>query len=173
MKKFMAGLWILVFACLCLEGQTARPEWVETLPHPNENGVFFRGYAPPSRDVRISLRRAERNAILALSELIMDGTLDPVCPVPEDAKSRSVFSMDRNGRKGEIIVSDITVIARWQDPDGGLYVLCSCTGFEVKEEDSTPANKPLEEKNPLELYLHSLELENQISQDQEELTTSP
>jgi hypothetical protein len=64
----------------------------------------------------------------------MDGTIAPLYPIPENAKTRSAFSMNRNGRQVEIIVSDIAVAARWEDPDGGLYVLCSCTGFEIQEE---------------------------------------
>jgi hypothetical protein len=145
MKKLFLGICLMLVSLGLrtekIEAQKTPaviPDWVTNVPRPNAEGiVFFRGYGRPSGSPSRSYQMAVNDARKALTDLIMDGTIPPLYPIPENAQSRSVFSMngnDRNGRKVEITVSDIAVVARWEDPDGGLYVLCSCTGFEIQLE---------------------------------------
>jgi hypothetical protein len=42
-------------------------------------------------------------------------------------------------------------------------MLCSCTGVELKQEDNDQ-EKSLEDMDPMELYLYSLELEKQATE---------
>jgi hypothetical protein len=137
---------LVFFSGLAYAQNIKTPDWINN-PVSIENGViFFAGYSEAFRMTRVTLLRAQRNAQNNLIKAIEDGELSELPPIPPDAKSRSFFSSIINNRKVEGTISDISLLQIWEDENGGVYVLCSCTGVELQKEEQQ--EKSLEEMDP-------------------------
>ena len=145
------------FSVLGYAQNTGAPDWINN-PVTVENGlILFTGYSAAFSALRMTYERAQRNALSNLIRKINANELSGLPPIPADAKTRSSFSSRINNRNVKGTIADISIVDLWQDDDGGVYVLCSSTGIELAQEE--PQKKSLEEMDPMELYLHSLELE--------------
>jgi hypothetical protein len=142
---------------------TGAPDWINYSVFVENGLIFFVGHSEFRGMLRVTLNRARINAQNNLIEKIKDNELSELPSIPPGAESRSTFSDITNDRKVEGTISDISLLEIWEDDDGGVYVLCSCTGVELKQEDNDQ-EKSLEDMDPMELYLYSLELEKQATE---------
>jgi hypothetical protein len=97
--------------------------------------IFFTGYSKDLRAPYMTYERARINARSNLIRAIQDNELSGLPSIPADAKNRSSFSSTMNSRKIEGTIADISIVDSWADDDGGVYVLCSCTGVELRQEE--------------------------------------
>jgi hypothetical protein len=160
MKMFFIGLFVL--PVLIYAQNTEAPDWINDSVFVEDGIIFFVGHSAYVEYDRIALRRAESNALKSLIEKIRNNELVELPPIPADAKSRSPFSSSNNNGTIEGTISDISTIEIWKNDIGEFYVLLSCTGIELKKE--APRRKSLEEMDPMELYLYSLELEESTTE---------
>jgi hypothetical protein len=159
--KLCFSIAFFVLAALVYAQNTDAPDWINN-PVSIENGVvLFVGYSRARGTRHMTLQLAQSNAQTNLIRRIQDDELPELPPIPVDAKSRSGFSNITSKGKLEGTISDISMLDVWESDNGGFYVLCSCTGIELKQNE--PQKKSLEEMDPIELYLHSLELEKQVT----------
>jgi hypothetical protein len=154
-------MFLLVFSffpVLAYAQNTEVPDWVNSAFI--ENGiVFFAGYSEAWPRKNVTLHRARSNALDSLFKKVQNNELAGVPPIPVDAKARSTFSNFHNGKKIEGEISDISIVEIWTDDNGGIHALFLCTGIELKKGE--PREKSLEEKDLIELYIDSHELEEQ------------
>ena len=141
-----------------------QPTWVSDEIIQMKDGIMYSfGYV---ENINWNFERMERNAITyaqanAVSYL-QNNSIS--YPIPTDARSRSTIystiSINGNITNVQATFSDFKVLDRWIDSDGGIYILCSCTGVELPQRQDT-THKALEELDIMELLLYSLDLENQ------------
>jgi hypothetical protein len=166
MKKTLVVVIFLFLSSLIAHSQDETvPEWVNTQPY-MENGVlYFTGYSAPRRDTSMTYRLAVNNARSNLIRYLANTSSIEFPPIPADAEDISTFSISStvNGVKVDGRISGIRVYSDWTDENGGFYILCTCTGVEVIRPETSQIQKSLEDMNPFELYMHSLELENQTN----------
>ena len=134
MKKLLLGISLLLIGAAFVSAQdkTEAPDWVGKDPYVENGLVYSSGYAKMAV-MTMSVTMAQQRAMGNLLSYLNSHTIPGLPSIPEDAKGRSTFTSNVDGKKIEGTISGITVVDQWVDDDGGVYVLVSCTGVEVKK----------------------------------------
>jgi hypothetical protein len=158
--KMIAVLILFVFPVLVHAQNTDAPDWINNSAYIENEILFFVGYSKSTMIYRMTFQLAQSNALKNLIQMIQNNELLELPPIPADAKSRSTFTNITDNGEVSGTISDISIIEEWEDNDGGIYVLCSCTGVELNHVRES-SSKYLEETDLMELYLYALELGKQ------------
>jgi len=83
--------------------------------------------------------------------------------IPKNFRTRLQFKdYNKKVEKIEGIISDIAVVEIWQDGNGGVYGLYSCTGIDIIQDEQQKISS--EERSSMERILYNIELLRQNNQ---------
>jgi hypothetical protein len=131
MKKFFVMLPLLLISAAFISAQEEQPElpdWIDKDPYIEDGIIYSVGYAKfgvLSMSLNAAQQRAKAN-ILSLPELHT---------TPAPAEKSEEISSNINGRKINAVIYGVTVVDRFITDDQGAYVLISCTGVEIKDQE--------------------------------------
>jgi hypothetical protein len=95
------------------------PDWIINIPPVDDESVYFVGYSEPAPQLNMVLRRAEQDARRQFA-MWKASTVKVEISETVDSTSTSTTTETR-----EVISVGGVVLKRWQDTEGGMYVLMS------------------------------------------------